>query len=145
MIVISDASPLIALFDCGEIQLLELAFDQVIIPQEVEKEVFRSGRQRAKPQFIKVRTLEGAALASFSRLRRVLDAGESAAVALALDQKLPVMIDEEAGRGICAREGVKFISLAEVIDQLRKGEKISEKRYAKARTELMRVGVYCPE
>jgi predicted nucleic acid-binding protein len=144
LIVISDASPLIALFDCDEIQLLETAFDEVIIPQEVEQEVFRRGQLRVKPRFIKIHTLEGAALGDFVRLRQVLDLGESAAVALAIEKQLPVMIDEEAGRGICEREGVQFISLAEVIARLRRDGSLSEKRYVKVRSALMRVGVYCP-
>jgi predicted nucleic acid-binding protein len=99
LIIISDASPLIALFDCGEIEILEIAFDEIIIPQEVEREVFHPGRGRAKPRYIKVQSLEGAALADFARLRQVLDAGESAAVALAIARTLPVM-DRVPGRGV---------------------------------------------
>jgi predicted nucleic acid-binding protein len=83
-------------------------------------------------------------LADYNRLRKILDAGESAAVALAIEKGLGVMIDEEAGRQICAREGVAFMSLADVITNLKLNRQLSEKRYASLRSALMLAGVYLP-
>ena len=144
MIIISDASALIALLDCGEIAILNLAFTEVVIPNEVNEEVFNTGRRRAKPKFIKVRTIEGPILKDFNRLRKRLDPGESEAVALAISTNLRLIIDEEAGRLICKSEGVVAIALADVIVELRDSGKITAKQYDKLRSALMREGVYCP-
>lgn len=131
MIIISDASALISLFDCGEIEILNLAFTEVIIPEKVNEEVFKTGRQRKKPKFIKIRAVTGPiAIANLNRLQKRLDAGESAAVALALSSNLSLIIDEEAGRLICKNEGITTISLPDVVVELRNTGKFRKRNTA---------------
>ena len=59
-------------------------------------------------------------------LKSVLDLGESEAIALALEEKMPLIIDEKKGRKIALREGLKIIGLLGIVYLNIKKEHISE-------------------
>lgn len=112
MIVVSDAGPLITLFDGGEIGILHEMFEVVLIPNEVFREVFESGRDRRKPSWMKVGDLVDAdCLAAWAKLRQVLDAGEAEAIPLAMQQRAPILIDDQTGRAQCEIHGLEYFSL----------------------------------
>jgi predicted nucleic acid-binding protein len=74
---------------------------------------------RAKPSFIKVERIENIQMINFvSRLRKLLDAGESEAIALASHKGLTLIIDDSAARETCARYGISLLSTEEVVDQM---------------------------
>jgi uncharacterized protein len=87
MIVVSDASPLIALARIGRLELLREMFGTLLLPDSVWNEVTNAGSERAgsasilRADWIKRRSVSDSALVA--RLRRDLGAGESEAIALA--------------------------------------------------------------
>jgi predicted nucleic acid-binding protein len=143
MLVVSDASPLICLSDAGCLDLLRLAYGEVVIPEEVHEEVYRSGHARAKPSWVKIRSLTDArGIATFAALRKTLDRGESAAIALAITCHATVLIDEALGAEECARRGIQAVNTAQVVATLRADGKISAKRAESVASVLRRHGVF---
>lgn len=76
-LVISDASPLIALADIGEIELLQKLYDRVAITDVVKSEIHAN-----LPSWIEVSTNYNQK--QFQVLQLELDAGEASTIALAL-------------------------------------------------------------
>jgi predicted nucleic acid-binding protein len=143
MLIVSDASPLIALDEAGHLNILQIAFGEILIPEEVFLEVFGTRRQRAKPSWIKVRSLtDPTGLATFSELRNSLDKGESGAIALASVLKARVLIDEQLGSNECKRRGIECITTAQVVEMLRANGTISKKNWPNIVSSLRMHGVY---
>lgn len=112
MIVVADASPLILLSQLGQLELLPVLYEQVIVPEAVFAEVVEEGlglpgsreladsawvdRVKAVPEDPLVRSLRGS-----------LGAGEAEALALAssVDADL-VLMDERPGRRAARRLGL---------------------------------------
>ncbi len=110
MIVVSDTSPIRALAHLEQLQLLSRLFDQVLIPPAVADELERP-KSTLPPlsldpyRFVRVQSPVDQSLVI--RLQHDLDAGESQAIALALEVGAELLlIDERAGRSIAAREGL---------------------------------------
>jgi predicted nucleic acid-binding protein len=112
MIIVCDASPLIALSLCDKLDLLDTLFKEVVIPEMVYKEVSREGKPeagkiaawaRGKVQKAGKQTLVQAVNLS-------LDAGESEAIALYWERLADfLLIDEQRGRRIAVQSGIKII------------------------------------
>jgi predicted nucleic acid-binding protein len=146
-LIVADASPLIALHDGDCIDVLALAFDEVIIPERVFNEVYRR-RPRVKPSWVKVRRVEGApALARIEVLRteRGLDLGESEAIALAEGLELYVLLDEWNARAICRELGVAHISAYHVCHKLHRDGLLKAKRLAEVERALRLHGGFTPD
>lgn len=140
MIIVSDSSPIIALADAGYLELLREAFGEVIIPEAVMTEVFER-RQRTKPSWIKIQTLDDAgALALYSNLRNTLDRGESEAIALAVSIGATVLIDERLGTDECSRRGIACKSTADALSELL--ATYAPKRSRLIVEDLRRYGIY---
>lgn len=115
MIVVSDAGALIDLCDSGCIEVLHELFEEVFIPEEVFGEVFKRGR--AKPKWIKIKSTEDvAALAAFAKMRLAVDDGEAAAIALAMELRTAVIIEDKAGMIQCERHRVGYLSLFKLLN-----------------------------
>lgn len=100
-LIISDASPLIALEDIGELGLLQKMYGQVWITDIVQAEIHAN-----LPEWINVST--GYDVKQFDLLKLELDPGEASAIALALAQTEPMLIlDESKGRSVAKRLGLK--------------------------------------
>jgi predicted nucleic acid-binding protein len=112
MIVVSDTSALTALLQVGlEGILLEL-FQEVVIPEAVERELRRA--HAVLPSFILTIPILNRELVN--RLRRDLDEGEAEAIALILEKRGDLLlIDERKGRRVARREGVPVIGLLGVL------------------------------
>jgi predicted nucleic acid-binding protein len=109
MVAVSNTSPVSSLAMIGRLNLLRSQFREVVIPEAVEAELLRMPDRSARLSveealsqgWIRVLPVSNAQLVRV--LERDLDAGESAAIALAIE--LPadiVLIDERDGRR-CAR------------------------------------------
>lgn len=111
MIVVANAGPLIALAQIGQLHILPALYGQIHIPSAVRKEVLADGRER--PGAVEI----GAA--PWIRIDHVrdrtavqllldrLDAGESAAIVLALELKADLLLmDEARGRRIAEARGL---------------------------------------
>ncbi|MFK7972191.1 MAG: DUF3368 domain-containing protein [Bacteroidia bacterium] len=96
-LIISDASPLIALEDIGQLHLLKQLYKQVIITDVVRDEI-----QADLPSWIEVTANYD--ISQFRVLSLELDKGEASAIALALkNPELPIIIDERKGRLVAKR------------------------------------------
>lgn len=51
----------------------------------------------------------------FREIHYLLDAGESASIALAIEKKLPLIIDEKKGRRFAQRQGIEIIGLVGIL------------------------------
>ena len=99
-IIISDASPIIALEDIGEIEILSRLYSNIVIT-----DVIRSEIHAELPSWIQVRTDYDQKQMALLELE--LDSGEASAIALAL--KYPestLILDEHKGRTVAKRLGL---------------------------------------
>ena len=104
MIVVSDSSPLIALSSVDRLDLMQLLFDTVIIPVSVRDEVMGTAAKIAGelPSFIRVEPVAAELPVRFLKLN--LHAGESEAIALALErgiQGIPALRDGIPRQPVC--------------------------------------------
>ncbi len=110
--IVSDSTTLIVLFDLDKIELLSNLFAKIIIPQTVYQEIsFKGSVDLAN--FIEVKSAKPSEL--LETLNMVLDQGESEAIALALEMKLKLIIDEKKGRKIALAQGLEVIGLLGVV------------------------------
>lgn len=108
MIVVSDVSPLIALSSGDPLDLLHLLFDMVIIPVAVHDEVINETSKTIGelPSFIRVEPVAAEFPVRFLKMN--LHAGESEAIALALERGMPgIILDDKNGRVLAADLGLK--------------------------------------
>ncbi|GHV89795.1 nucleic acid-binding protein [Spirochaetia bacterium] len=111
MLVISDSSPLIALAQCGRLDLLDMLFDQVTIPTKVFEETQvitgKVANSIAAWSQGKIMTVNGNNLARAKAL--ALDPGETEALALYWDTNADLLlIDELDGRQAALAVGIKI-------------------------------------
>ena len=129
-LVVSDSSPLIALLNIKKFELLQKVFSKIIIPPKVMSEIeegLNSGSEwfAYKQQgFITTQTLEDDPRLLLLELQ--LDPGESEAILLADQLKLPLLIDEKAGRKIAKDFGLQVRGLVGVLYSLRQRKEISQ-------------------
>jgi hypothetical protein len=96
MIVVANAGPLIALAQIGQFELLQKLYGQIRIPVAVQREVVASGGGRAGTEDVATSDWVSVVLvqdhAVVRLLRERLDAGESEAVALALELQADLLL-----------------------------------------------------
>ena len=124
MIVVADASPLIALARIGRLELLRAMFGKLLLPEAVWHEVVAAGLDRAgartvmQAHWIERRKVADAGMVGL--LRRDLGAGESEAIVLAREAGANlVLIDERAGRTAAKRLGLPVTGLVGVLVEAR--------------------------
>lgn len=114
VVIVADASPLIALSTMGILQYLPSLFNRVYIPDVVLKEC---SEDLSKPMAMEIqKAVESEILyvmpladqKGMLELSQVLDDGEAAAIILAKELNAYILIDEKAGRQIAKREGLKL-------------------------------------
>ncbi|MEM6262375.1 MAG: DUF3368 domain-containing protein [Bacteroidota bacterium] len=120
MIIISDTSPLTGLLIIGRLSILKEVYEKVIIPQAVLEELLvletfgYDLSEVHESSWIKISTPSNLAL--IKELEEELDAGESAAIALAIETNADhLVIDEKKGRRIADQYGIKVIGLTGVL------------------------------
>jgi hypothetical protein len=112
MIVVSDTTALTALLQVGLEEILPRLFNEVVIPEAVERELRRA--HSVLPSFL--HTIPVADRKIVDRLCRELDQGEAEAIALMLEKRGDLLlIDERKGRRVAQREGVPVIGLLGVL------------------------------
>jgi len=123
LMVISDATTLIILFDLKRIDLLSNLFEKILIPQTVYSEL-NAEKEILLPDFIEVVTVNKSD--TLKLLKNLLDDGESEAIALALEKKSRLIIDEKKGRKIAMRQGLEIIGLLGIVYLNIKNKHISQ-------------------
>jgi len=117
--IISDATTLIALIKIDALDILKLFTEHITLPPEVYAEVIRRPHARETIDreiaegFFAVESYENSA--RFTSYRLILDAGESAAIVLAQEKNLPLIIDEKKGRNFARAHGVEIIGLVGIL------------------------------
>jgi predicted nucleic acid-binding protein len=112
MIIVCDASPLIALSLCNKLDLLDTLFKEVVIPEQVYHEAILEGKPEAGKIAVwaqgKVQRAEKQPL--FQAINLSLDVGESEAITLYWEKSADfLLIDERRGRRIAAQNSIKNI------------------------------------
>ena len=117
--IIADTTVLITLINIDEFRLLKRFVDHIVIPDEVYEE---ASRQQSTKKFLDLEVAEGFLsvenykdVTMFNEIHYILDRGESAAITLAVEKKLPLIIDEKKGRRFAQMQGVEIIGLVGII------------------------------
>src|ERR1700694_1862086 len=111
---VADSSSLIHLKKIGQLVLLESLFEQVAIPQAVADEVQRTLPDL--PPWIYVHTLSRPIPPGIAR--RSLGAGESEAMALALELRIPrVILDDLTARNFGRALGLEVVGTGAVLSR----------------------------
>jgi predicted nucleic acid-binding protein len=112
--LISNTSPLIAFSAIDRLDLLRGLFNEVLIPPAVRHELFPArewANAKAAQQVISARTwilVEQPPNCLKSELRR-LGNGEAEAIGMALEKKLPVLLDDLRARKIAHSLGLEVV------------------------------------
>lgn len=119
MSVVADASPLIALAQINRFELLHQLFGQLEIPSAVCSEIADfPGFAGGMPGWLHLRTVTDPRVVQV--LRQQLDRGEAEAIALALELRALLVIDERHGRHIARTRRVPVIGTLGVLVRARK-------------------------
>lgn len=107
-VIVSDTTSLIVLESLDQLGLVCGLFDSVLIPQAVFNElVVGSPSISYKLQESTcIEIVQLPASIQLTDLLLILDQGEAEAITLALDKRLPILIDERKGRRIAQQKGL---------------------------------------
>ncbi|MDD5297330.1 MAG: DUF3368 domain-containing protein [Rhodocyclaceae bacterium] len=115
---------MIALARLGLLRLLPLQFSEVLLPQDVLSEC-TDDRNKPGANLIKAAAASGlfeivpvADVAPFALLHSI-NAGEAAALILALERHCPALVDERRGRRVAADLGIPLVGTLGVLLQAR--------------------------
>lgn len=120
MIVVSDASPLVALSAVGKLDLLHALYGEVIVPAAVYREAVTDAvgqpgyADRAAATWLRVKSLTDRTLAeSFADK---LDPGEAEAIALAVELSAELLlVDERKARQIAMGLGITITGVLGIL------------------------------
>lgn len=117
--IVADAGPLIAFGRIGKLDLLPQVLGEILVPNAVAGECLGDAEKpgaRAIREALRARLLIKTPDSSPAQPQfPVLDAGESAAIRLALKLSASVLIDEKTGRSIATKLGLSVIGSAGVL------------------------------
>lgn len=117
MIVVSNASPLIALGAIGRLELLAQLFGEIFLPEAVLLEVQSVDLRQAR--WVLSRKLTNDFL--LRALEGELDRGESAAIAMAVELKADLLLmDEHRGRQAASRMGLTVLGVLGVLTEAKR-------------------------
>ncbi|VAW37668.1 hypothetical protein MNBD_CHLOROFLEXI01-2632 [hydrothermal vent metagenome] len=133
LVVISDATPLIALSKIKQLHYLADLFDTIYVPQAVYDEITVSGKGRsgaqeiAQASWIIVRKIEDKSRVEY--LLTQLDIGEAEAIVLAQEVNAGLLlVDERKARAVAQRLGFNVIGTVGLLLLLKEQGKISRIR-----------------
>lgn len=117
-LVISNATPIIALSLIGKLDLLQTLYQQVLIPPAVENEVLRGGSKPGAVELDLADYLKTEALQDPRRADLItdLDRGEAEVIALAQEKHADlVLLDERLARRFARRLGIPMTGTVGVL------------------------------
>jgi predicted nucleic acid-binding protein len=129
MTVVSDTGPLIALAKIDRLAVLEQVFGEVSIPTAVHRELLaKTGPESARLDDALLKFIRVTGIPSLAPEVRIatmrLDVGEQQAVALAYEDRVPLMIDDRLGRAAARRLGLTITGLVGVLIRAKEAELI---------------------
>ncbi len=121
-IIVADSSTLITLLDTHNFNLLFELFDEIIIADEVYREItHRDSHRLTIDHYVKHRQIFCQSIEHdefYEMLIKRLDPGESESIVLAKRNNLPLLIDEKKGRAIAKSLGIGIVGLVGIILKL---------------------------
>ena len=134
-IVIADSSTLIALLDTNNFALLFKLFEEIIItPQVYEEITYNSSCKEIVEKYLSLNRLLIKSIKNkdmYEILKKRLDSGEAASIALAKTMQTPLIIDEKKGRKVAKSLGIDIIGFVGIILKLIQKSIISKKEALK--------------
>lgn len=131
--IVADASPLIFLGRLGCLGLLPELFGEVLVPEAVALEATSGpGRPGAAAARLALhdqgfQTVVCPPSAALDELTTLVDAGEAAAIAVALDRDARgILIDDRAGRSVATSRGLAPVGTLGVLVQARRAGLVGE-------------------
>jgi uncharacterized protein len=117
MIVVSDTTAITSLLQIGQCELLARLYHEVIIPQAVRDELL--AMHPTLPSFLRVGIVRQRA--EVQRLQADVDLGEAEAIVLAKEAAAALLLmDENEGRRVAVREGLRIVGLLGVLVQAKR-------------------------
>jgi predicted nucleic acid-binding protein len=118
VIVVCDASPIIALSAVGQFPLLEQLYGTILVPGAVAQEVTQTGRAGAgdfeSSDWIVIQTVQDSVL--LRSLSGELDRGEAEVIALAVEVRAELLlVDERRARRVASRLGLSIMGVLGVL------------------------------
>lgn len=133
MIAVSDTSILINFAWLGELEMLRVLYEELLIPTAVWVEAVEKGKDKpgsteiSNATWIKRHSVKNIDLVQ--ALRQDLDAGESEAIALALETQADLLLmDERLGRSTAQYFGLRYIGSIGILVAVKKHKLITEIR-----------------
>ena len=130
MIVVSDASPLVALSSVGKLDLLRTLYGEVIVPRAVYREAVTDAvgqpgyADRAAATWLRVEALTDRTLVE--SFEGKLDPGEAEAIALAVQLSADLLlVDEKKARKIAAGLGINITGVLGILTEAKQRGLIS--------------------
>lgn len=105
--VVTNSTCLISLERIGQLNLLPALFEPVMAPPKVQEEFGSS------VAWLRVQGLQNAALAM--ALEQLVDTGEAEAIALALERKTTLVLDDRKARQVAKRLGIRIIGTVGIL------------------------------
>lgn len=148
--IVSDTSPLISLEKItGGYRFIRRLYSRLVVPPAVIDELVAGQFQTKEAylshfdaeDFVVVKKLsETSSTEEIERQTRHLDEGERQAIQLALEQEMPLLIEEEAGRDVARALGIHISGIAGQLLKAAREEVISVEDASTKLVELMRAG-----
>ena len=123
--VVSNSTPLINFANIGQLEILQVLFGRIVIPEAVWEEIVVKGSNYPPSQLIKdLRWISRKDITSrelYDILECELDKGEAEAIILAGDLKADlVLLDETEARGYAERQGLFYMGSIGVLTLAKK-------------------------
>ncbi|MDN5872645.1 MAG: hypothetical protein L0H73_18310 [Nitrococcus sp.] len=116
--IVSDTGPLISLEKLtGGFRLISRLYDVVLVPPAVLKELMQGQFESTEAYLVHYNVVDllevkDVSSSSVHAKTRHLDEGESQAIQLAIDEELPLLIEEQAGRETAQELGLHVSGIA---------------------------------
>ncbi len=117
--IVADASVLIALINIDAFEILKSFIDNLVITHEVYNEVTQKEDAKklidreVEASYISIKAYKNKQ--RFKEMCFVLDAGEASSILLAMEENLPLIIDEKKGRRFAKQKGVMVVGLVGIL------------------------------
>ncbi len=117
MVIVSDTSPISNLFRIGRLELLQLVYGKVVVPEAVMRELLELEKRGidltpiTQANWIEIIPVKDHEMV-ISFQQKMIDEGESEAIVLAIElQAEYLLIDERLGRAVAESAGIKVVGL----------------------------------
>jgi predicted nucleic acid-binding protein len=139
---VSNSSPLIHLCKLGKLGFAKEVFDSVIMPPAVRRETIQLGKEEGYSDALVLEKLEEEGWLKTMELSKksaklamdlfdVVGEGEAQAIALALERKDRLFIDDQKGRRLALRYNIKSSTTLGIVFELLVVGALSKTEYAK--------------